>query len=1652
MVQLQDSGAVFLLGESEWLILQSCDGSPLATVRENLRAGRGFTFADGELEAFVLRSHRAGLLRLAGIAAPMPVALARRGWRLPLGNPERLVSRLAPLTHILFHPTFLVCASAVLVCSWVLWAVAGTGIDASAQPLSFSLRMLIATAVVLLVALIHELAHALTLHRFGGRVREMGLTTVAFCPCFYCDITDSYLLPRKHQRIAVALSGPFAQAVVGGLASLWLFIAPPVNATLRFAILSMAIAGLLSIANLFPFARTDGYYVLTELIDMPNLRRLARRRLTSWWTGHATDDTAARASRWAFWLYGVPSMAFAAWMAARLLQLVARPWLPAIVGFVLATPIQVLAGPVKGQLVDQLGRALAGAVVAAVDATSGRDAGFVMSDARGEFALQIPSDWPPSDIHATAAGTSTSIAARAVPATESVDLGVVRLTPARVVEGVILDEQRQPVPDAEVLVFPSEASELLAPGRGISDASGRFLVTNAPVQVRSMAVRARGFADQVSVGVRTSWTLDRGGSLEGRVVTEDGTAVPDATVHVGDRSVTTDDRGQFRLVTLAPGDAILIARSTTGHIGSSRVVVVAGAVRTLAVRIRQSAAIDGVITDQLTGRPVLGALIRIYQGTSFTLGPASVAFTASSGANGHFSLSGLLPGLYTVEAVRLGYNRSVRPEVRLAAGRQAGTVAIALPPESRIAGRVIDERGQPIAGATIAAIQPNPLEQVARMLRSGRTQNETAVSDATGRFVLRGVAAGRGLRLEATAPEFASARFGGIDVDVGTSRTDVVFTLRRGLPLAGLVVDNSDRPVAGAVVRFLRLEETTGMPLQAPIQERPPVAAYADANGQFVLSGLESGRYDFAISASGYSTVYLRGRQIWPSNSSALPKVVLPPSVTIAGHVFTAAGDPVAGARVSEVDLTRGIRTTITDGAGAFAMDDLSEGQPVSLQFDATGFSTAVRALRAPAEDLVVQLIPDTSLRGRVVNAETATPITEFSVERLARVPGQTTLRFGSSAAVQFRSDDGRFEMERLPAGPATIRVKAAGFRPAEVSSLILPTAEEIVVSMKPGVSVEGRVLDAASRQPISNALVSWREGESADPAEEMMLALGLGERTTTSDGNGYFSLSDLPPTRITLSVNHQDHPVVRRGIDAAREHRVDVLLSSGVEITGLVIAETSGPVAGATVTLTPAGEQSSREAAQSAASDGTGRFRFPHVRPASYSVEARASAGVAPRQTLAVTESDRTVEITLTMTSGTTINGVVSGLRPELLSQVQVMAHATAYFDSTYTDASGRFSLPHVPPGVVALEATTSFRDGTSVNSSVEIPPGNSGSIIDVELVFSGQSSAHGVVSRGGKSVAGVIVSFSPQDSSIPTRGRATTDAMGHYEVNGLSDGRYFVLITGEGVRYQRAAVVLSASTMDIELPLSGLEGTVSSSTGDPIEGAVVFAVSGRERGTSDVRRTVSDSSGRYQLVDLDPGSYRVRATKLGFEERLSSAAVSDSMVQLDLAMIAKPALRLRLTDAATGTPMSQANVIVVGSDGGLAFQSALALDAAGQSQIPALSPGKYVVTAQVTGYAARTMVVSLPTAELDIALDRGGTLEIRCCGGQSTRRARLVDVQGLPQLVPLSTMGGWTDLTAPATIWPNVAEGRYWIELSGGERADAIVRAGATTLVVLK
>jgi len=192
-------------------------------------------------------------------------------FRIPLAHPQRGLQRVAARLGWLFTRWTVV---AILALSLLGIVLVGRQWDefSSAVVDSFSTEGLLSFAVALCVAkLLHELSHALVATRLGLRVAHMGVAFVVMWPMLYTDTGEAWRLPRPSQRLAVASAGILAELALAGLATLGWALADP-GAT-RDALLYLATTGwVLSLAlNASPFTRFDGYFILSDLLDFPNL-------------------------------------------------------------------------------------------------------------------------------------------------------------------------------------------------------------------------------------------------------------------------------------------------------------------------------------------------------------------------------------------------------------------------------------------------------------------------------------------------------------------------------------------------------------------------------------------------------------------------------------------------------------------------------------------------------------------------------------------------------------------------------------------------------------------------------------------------------------------------------------------------------------------------------------------------------------------------------------------------------------------------------------------------------------------------------------------------------------------------------------------------------------------------------------------------------------------------------------------------------------------------------------------------------------------------------------------------------------------------------------------------------------------------------------
>ncbi len=144
-------------------------------------------------------------------------------------------------------------------------------------------------ATLAIVKILHELGHGLTCKRYGGECHEMGVLLLCFTPCLYCDVTDSWMLPSKWQRAAIGAAGMYVELWLAALATFaWWYSEPGL---LHHIALNIMFVGSVStlVFNANPLMRYDGYYILSDLVEIPNLRmqgaNLLRQYTSQWLLG-----------------------------------------------------------------------------------------------------------------------------------------------------------------------------------------------------------------------------------------------------------------------------------------------------------------------------------------------------------------------------------------------------------------------------------------------------------------------------------------------------------------------------------------------------------------------------------------------------------------------------------------------------------------------------------------------------------------------------------------------------------------------------------------------------------------------------------------------------------------------------------------------------------------------------------------------------------------------------------------------------------------------------------------------------------------------------------------------------------------------------------------------------------------------------------------------------------------------------------------------------------------------------------------------------------------------------------------------------------------------------------------------------------------------
>src|SRR5262245_22449804 len=203
-------------------------------------------------------------------------------WKLLSINPEKIFKWLLPHTTWSFTRTCHIFAALSIatgfVISYLHWDEFSGGVESL-----FNLHgLLFLWIVVFSVVTIHEFSHGLTCCHFGGKVKELGFMLIYFQPAFYCDVSDSWMFPSKRQRMWVTFAGGYIQLVIWGLCTMVWRITDPDTLINQIVLVVIVFSGLQTLVNFNPLIKLDGYYMLSDYLEIPNLRTKAVRSLWDW--------------------------------------------------------------------------------------------------------------------------------------------------------------------------------------------------------------------------------------------------------------------------------------------------------------------------------------------------------------------------------------------------------------------------------------------------------------------------------------------------------------------------------------------------------------------------------------------------------------------------------------------------------------------------------------------------------------------------------------------------------------------------------------------------------------------------------------------------------------------------------------------------------------------------------------------------------------------------------------------------------------------------------------------------------------------------------------------------------------------------------------------------------------------------------------------------------------------------------------------------------------------------------------------------------------------------------------------------------------------------------------------------------------------------
>jgi protocatechuate 3,4-dioxygenase beta subunit len=401
------------------------------------------------------------------------------------------------------------------------------------------------------------------------------------------------------------------------------------------------------------------------------------------------------------------------------------------------------------------------------------------------------------------------------------DVGVVIVHPGLTVFGVVTDERGRAVPGARVAF---SRGEVLAIGRQgvdpervvLSDELGNYVIAHATRGMFSLLVSADGFGNaarqqgvqleqprQIEMNVR----LAQATQLDGDVLLPGGTQ-PAINVEVlakggelgkGDAVVRTDSKGHFRFTNLAVGRHVLHL-DPEGYLPETLELLSSAFQDGVQIELRLASGIEGVVTDS-SGKPLKAFDLQLRRSDKRgNIGATVGAALRVRDPAGHFEVGDLVPGWYMLEVWARGHAVTLSQPARVPKNGGVVGVAVSLQKSASLRGLVVDDLGQPIAGARVSLHTNNtPTFGFLRASASAGSWLTSTKTGGDGTFEFSEVTA-KIYQLEVDHPAFPVSHQNDVAVRAGDAVELPTVVLDRAAVLKGVVLGATGQTLKGVTV------------------------------------------------------------------------------------------------------------------------------------------------------------------------------------------------------------------------------------------------------------------------------------------------------------------------------------------------------------------------------------------------------------------------------------------------------------------------------------------------------------------------------------------------------------------------------------------------------------------------------------------------------------------------------------------------------------------------------------------------------------------------------------------------------------------------------------------------------------------------------------